>query len=94
MPLTWNESIVNATKPGQQCEADPSLADFYKRLDPCNCFNPGIGKTSKFAAFATTKRKRTCRLVRLTHAPLRERGTSRRCGLCGLCGGPYNGPLC
>ncbi|MBY4867679.1 D-lactate dehydrogenase [Burkholderia anthina] len=36
---------------GHLYKAKPSLADFYKRLDPCNCFNPGIGKTSKFAAY-------------------------------------------
>jgi D-lactate dehydrogenase len=28
--------------------AKPSLVDHYRKLDPCNCFNPGIGKTSKF----------------------------------------------
>lgn len=28
--------------------AKPSLATFYKKLDPCNIFNPGIGHTSKF----------------------------------------------
>jgi len=32
---------------GHLYEAKPSLCAFYKRLDPCNCFNPGIGKTSK-----------------------------------------------
>ncbi|MDQ7980968.1 D-lactate dehydrogenase [Paraburkholderia sp. SARCC-3016] len=31
--------------------AKPVLAEFYRRLDPCNCFNPGIGKTSKFARY-------------------------------------------
>jgi D-lactate dehydrogenase len=36
---------------GHMYEAKPQLADFYKQLDPCNCFNPGIGKTSKFAAY-------------------------------------------
>ncbi|KAK47671.1 lactate dehydrogenase [Caballeronia jiangsuensis] len=36
---------------GHLYEAKPQLADFYKQLDPCNCFNPGIGKTSKFAAY-------------------------------------------
>ncbi|MDR5776555.1 D-lactate dehydrogenase, partial [Caballeronia sp. LZ002] len=35
---------------GHLYEAKPALADFYKKLDPCNCFNPGIGKTSKFPA--------------------------------------------
>ncbi|MEJ8812861.1 D-lactate dehydrogenase [Variovorax ureilyticus] len=41
---------------GHLYEARPKLAEFYQRLDPCNCFNPGIGKTSKFAAY----RERTC----------------------------------
>lgn len=27
--------------------AKPDLAAQYRALDPCNCFNPGIGKTSK-----------------------------------------------
>ncbi|MDV6317989.1 D-lactate dehydrogenase [Chromohalobacter sp. HP20-39] len=27
--------------------AKPVLRDFYRQLDPCNYFNPGIGKTSK-----------------------------------------------
>ncbi|SAK80153.1 D-lactate dehydrogenase [Caballeronia hypogeia] len=36
---------------GHLYEAKPQLAAFYKELDPCNCFNPGIGKTSKFAAY-------------------------------------------
>lgn len=36
---------------GHLYEAKPQLAAFYKQLDPCNCFNPGIGKTSKFAAY-------------------------------------------
>ena len=36
---------------GHLYEAKPQLAAFYQELDPCNCFNPGIGKTSKFAAY-------------------------------------------
>ncbi|HQT46904.1 MAG: D-lactate dehydrogenase [Acidocella sp. 20-63-7] len=32
---------------GHLYEAKPALAAHYKDLDPCNCFNPGIGKTSK-----------------------------------------------
>ncbi|MDE1180400.1 D-lactate dehydrogenase [Paraburkholderia sp.] len=36
---------------GHLYDAKPQLADFYRTLDPCNCFNPGIGKTSKFAAY-------------------------------------------
>lgn len=27
--------------------AKPALRDFYRQLDPCNYFNPGIGRTSK-----------------------------------------------
>jgi D-lactate dehydrogenase len=27
--------------------AKPSLVNHYRNLDPCNCFNPGIGRTSK-----------------------------------------------
>jgi D-lactate dehydrogenase len=27
----------------------PALLSHYKGLDPCNCFNPGIGRTSKHA---------------------------------------------
>jgi D-lactate dehydrogenase len=29
--------------------AKPELIDHYKNLDPCNCFNPGVGRTSKRA---------------------------------------------
>ena len=32
---------------GHEYFAKPSLANFYKELDPTNTFNPGIGKTSK-----------------------------------------------
>jgi D-lactate dehydrogenase len=28
-------------------EAKSALVNHYKHLDPCNCFNPGIGQTSK-----------------------------------------------
>lgn len=28
--------------------AKPALRSHYQGLDPCNCFNPGIGETSKF----------------------------------------------
>ncbi|CAG9274202.1 D-lactate dehydrogenase [Paraburkholderia unamae] len=31
--------------------AKPALKSFYEGLDPCNCFNPGIGHTSKFANY-------------------------------------------
>ncbi|WP_268915663.1 D-lactate dehydrogenase [Aureimonas psammosilenae] len=32
---------------GHLYEAGEVLAGHYRELDPCNCFNPGIGKTSK-----------------------------------------------
>ena len=32
---------------GHVYEADDNLRKFYRKLDPCNIFNPGIGKTSK-----------------------------------------------
>lgn len=32
---------------GHLYNAKPALAAHYRDLDPCNCFNPGIGKTSK-----------------------------------------------
>ena len=36
---------------GHLYKAKPALAAHYKSLDPCNCFNPGIGQTSKFACW-------------------------------------------
>jgi len=36
---------------GHLYRAKPELAAFYQQLDPCNCFNPGIGQTSKFARY-------------------------------------------
>ncbi len=33
---------------GHLYRAKPALADFYRELDPCNAFNPGIGQTSKY----------------------------------------------
>ena len=32
---------------GHMYQAKPELAGFYKELDPCNSFNPGIGKMSR-----------------------------------------------
>jgi len=32
---------------GHLYNAKPALVDHYKKLDPCNCFNPEIGHTSK-----------------------------------------------
>ena len=34
---------------GHLYRAKPALAGFYAALDPCNCFNPGIGGASKSA---------------------------------------------
>ena len=34
---------------GHQYRAKPALAKFYRILDPCNQFNPGIGQTSKLS---------------------------------------------
>ncbi|GAN79951.1 D-lactate dehydrogenase [Acidocella aminolytica] len=36
---------------GHLYHAKPALAAHYRALDPCNCFNPGIGKTSKLACW-------------------------------------------
>lgn len=36
---------------GHFYKAEPGLAAFYRELDPCNCMNPGIGQTSKFANY-------------------------------------------
>ena len=32
---------------GHEYFAKPILSNFYRKLDPKNAFNPGIGKTSK-----------------------------------------------
>jgi D-lactate dehydrogenase (quinone) len=37
---------------GHLYAAKPALAEFYRNLDPCNQFNPGIGQTSKLAYWA------------------------------------------
>jgi len=34
---------------GHLYQAKPALAGFYRSLDPCNHFNPGIGKTSRLS---------------------------------------------
>ena len=36
---------------GHLYQAKPALAAHYRALDPCNCFNPGIGQTSKLACW-------------------------------------------
>lgn len=40
---------------GHLYPAKPALADFYRELDPCNAFNPGVGQTSKCAHWAPKK---------------------------------------
>lgn len=35
---------------GHLYRAKPALADFYRRLDPCDQFNPGLGQTSMVSA--------------------------------------------
>ena len=37
---------------GHEYAAKPPLREFYKKLDPTNSFNPGIGKTSKLKDWA------------------------------------------
>jgi len=34
---------------GHLYDAKPALIEHYRSLDPCNCFNPGVGRTSKYA---------------------------------------------
>jgi D-lactate dehydrogenase (quinone) len=41
---------------GHLYQAKPALREHYKSLDPCNCFNPGIGQTSKFKRWGAQKR--------------------------------------
>ena len=40
---------------GHLYPAKPALADFYRQLDPCNAFNPGVGQTSKCAHWTPKK---------------------------------------
>jgi D-lactate dehydrogenase len=37
---------------GHLYRAKPQLVEFYRTLDPCNHFNPGIGQTSKRKAWS------------------------------------------
>jgi D-lactate dehydrogenase len=37
---------------GHLYKAKPALLAHYKALDPCNCFNPGVGQASKFVCWA------------------------------------------
>ncbi|MDR3095545.1 MAG: D-lactate dehydrogenase, partial [Paraburkholderia sp.] len=53
---------------GHLYHAKPALKAFYEGLDPCNCFNPGIGQTSKFAQYRESpqykrRRPRGCTAV-------------------------------
>ena len=34
---------------GHLYNAKPALVAHFHALDPCNCFNPGVGRTSKLA---------------------------------------------
>lgn len=43
---------------GHLYRAKPDLAGFYRSLDPCNVFNPGIGQTSKFFCWAEEPQSR------------------------------------
>jgi D-lactate dehydrogenase len=45
---------------GHLYEAKPALIDHYRGLDPCNCFNPGIGRASKYANWGTAKPRLSC----------------------------------
>ncbi|MFW5431357.1 MAG: D-lactate dehydrogenase [Methylophilaceae bacterium] len=40
---------------GHEYNAKPALKKFYRKLDPTNTFNPGIGKTSKLRGWAESK---------------------------------------
>jgi D-lactate dehydrogenase len=40
---------------GHEYAAKDALKTFYRKLDPTNTFNPGIGKTSKLKKWAKTK---------------------------------------
>ena len=39
---------------GHLYRAAPQLIAHYRNLDPCNCFNPGIGQTSKHASWGAS----------------------------------------
>lgn len=40
---------------GHLYAAEPAVVDHYRELDPCNCFNPGIGQTSKLMRWKESK---------------------------------------
>jgi D-lactate dehydrogenase len=37
---------------GHQYVAKPDLAEFYRKIDPTNALNPGVGKMSKLKNYA------------------------------------------
>jgi D-lactate dehydrogenase (quinone) len=39
---------------GHLYHAKPALVDHYKELDPCNMFNPGVGRQTKCAHWLPT----------------------------------------
>jgi len=40
---------------GHLYTADEIVAEHFRTLDPCNCFNPGIGQTSKFLRWGDSR---------------------------------------
>ncbi len=44
---------------GHLYEAKPALVSYYKSLDLCNCFDPGIGRTSKKTRWWLAERLQT-----------------------------------
>lgn len=58
---------------GHLYRAKPALAQFYRNLDPCNQFNPGIGQTSKFAQWA---RDRIPRIPHVSRSVLKSGGAA------------------
>jgi D-lactate dehydrogenase len=55
---------------GHLYDAKPSLRSFYESLDPCNCFNPGIGHTSKFAKYRERRAVSTAMVLMVSIVPL------------------------
>jgi D-lactate dehydrogenase (quinone) len=44
---------------GHLYDAKPELVSHYRSLDPCNCFNPGIGRVTKYAHWQQSRPGRT-----------------------------------
>jgi D-lactate dehydrogenase len=44
---------------GHLYDAKPELVSHYRSLDPCNCFNPGIGRVTKYAHWQQGRPNRT-----------------------------------